>query len=123
MAGFFKRLKSTSQATIAINRPLQEILGDVNEMHPELRRYAISFLNETEDLSSARFEPTGRMLANILVSLQIGRDCNTFPQGHWETAGPLFINFGNVMKELGLQPRLVWPTYDADNAPEWADVE
>ena len=123
MAGVFKRLKANSQATLAINVPLQDILGDINKMHPELRRDAIFVLNEMEIQNSEIFKPTGRMLANILVSLHIGRDCNTFEPGHWETAGPLFINFGNVMKELGLKPQLVWPTYDADNAPEWADVE
>ena len=118
MAGFLRTIKATS----ALNGPLHELTGDCNKIHSELRRYAIALLADNAAHNSEFLKGMGRMFANVIVSLYTERDCNEIPCDQWSKVKELYINFASVMQDLGLKPRLIWPSHDAANAPTWAET-
>ena len=118
----FGKIRQNWNYTMAVNVPLQEKFGDIDRVNPELRRYAIALLVDGGDKDKTFVSGMGRIFANIIASLYFNRDCNEIDPEQWAKLGDLYRSFGDVMVELGEVPRLTWPSYDAQNAPDWASL-
>ena len=109
------------KAATAINIALRNLLGDLDRVHPEVRRHAVELL-EGDAASLDVIDVAGAAVAKVIAALHIRYDCSEMDERCWAGLSPLYREFGDLMVVLGLTPLLIWPSHDVHNAPPWAEV-